>query len=120
MPRAGGAIQFANFPGSTTRPMVCREPRDGLTLPVLFRENLSVWTDVGTGETADLAMESHVWQFDAEWESEFFRDAIPSIQAGLHFARKVVAQPGIQSRQRWGLLIHDASVCDFRNEVHVT
>jgi hypothetical protein len=48
------------------------------------------------GKVAYPTMEADVWQFDAERNSQFFRNPIPAIQAGLDFTNVVITQAGIQ------------------------
>ena len=67
-----------------------------------------------SGEAADLAVEALVRQLETKGNIEFFRDAIPAIESSLNFPYIIVAQAGIERRERGNSLLDDLSIDDFK------
>ena len=64
-------------------------------------------------------MKTLVRQGEAKGNAELFRDAIPAIESGLNFPDVVVAQAGVQRRERGNFFLDDLSIDDFEHGIIV-
>ena len=125
MPRTGGAIQPANRPASTTRPIkeltnawsasVGSQRAD--PAPRLGRHDLAFRADVVTREHADPAMEPDVRQDEPAVEAELLGNAVPPGHGGLDFAPVIITQPGIEGGECRDILADHRVAVDLRHGV---
>jgi len=90
-----------------------------LALPLRFRENPPIGTDVLAGEISNLPMEANMGQIDADWDAESLRNPVPAVHGSLNFAGLIVAQPRIERGQSRYLPIHYLSIFNFLHRVEV-